>query len=78
MITVRGWHGKLSSKLSKVMDSIAMPISPNVEWEIEDTLEGFADKWQRPFLAYPADKPRKDESCSWQVFITDYNSFGAR
>ncbi len=79
MITVRGWHGTLSLEKSKRMDSIAMPIKPRFEWEFEGSVGDFAEKWELPFIAYPLDKPKKDEfAVRWRIFISDYPSWQAR
>ncbi len=78
-IPIKGWHGRLSPKLAKEMDAIAMPIEKDYIWEFEGSVGDFADKWGKPFLAYPPGKIQKaDLVTSWNIFVTDHNSFGAR
>ena len=79
-ITVKGWHGNLSPQKSKDLDEICgVTIKPRMEWEFEGGVEDFAQRWRRPFLAYPQGQPRKDDNVvHWLVFVTDYPSFQAR
>jgi hypothetical protein len=77
-ILIKGYHGYLTPKLAKEMDAIAMPITPNIEWEFEGSVGDFAEKWGHMFMAIPDVEATKTHTAHYQIYVTQHNSWGAR
>jgi len=78
IITIRGYHGYVSTVMRKELNSFAQSVdsiagseeSSNM-WIFNGTLGEFGDKWGRKFLAYKTNP-------GWEIYVTQHGSFSNR
>lgn len=64
---VKSYHSGLPTELKDKLNGFATQVDGST-WEYEGTLDNFVAKWGNHVMIYPPDL----------IFVTQYNSFGAR